>query len=321
MGKSELSRRKVLASLTAAGSSGVVVGSWTGALFNDQEWFGDDAITASTSVAGVVNIAVDVDTRTSGTGVTYSITLPDRESNNSSYVWIRTSQCPSPDELAAAAAVELRIECHSGSTTERARLSEVLDRFRDGRLLCGGDSDPCLQPGETWELELEVHSIEDGYDGPPGPIEFELEFYGEQCRYNEEPESPFEDTIPACVTTGDRTPGISFVAFCSGEDSLSCDDIELEVTETKPGPEPIAVDWESTTPVDAAVLKAGQTLERFEFDAAETGSLRVGEGEPAEEVVSPSSPCPDGGGVKFDSFESDGESKRFRKPCEGVTDD
>lgn len=105
-----------------------------------------------------------------------------------------------------------------------------------------------------------------------------------------------------CDGGDDPQPAISFIAFCVEDGSLSEGDITTrEVTKTKDGGEPMAVRWESSTPIDRVVLKTGAGIENFEISDASSGTATAGEGTESLDSQSPPSPCPDGEtGVKFE---------------------
>jgi len=200
MGDNQLSRRKVLGALATTGSAGALVGTGTGALFTDEETFTDDGIRASESVAGTLDLELEANVLENGTGVIYDITLPEGVNNNPSYIWFQTG-CPEPLELGCTTEIEIRVDCNRDGDADTLVASglarDMLNALRNGTLLCDGNT-PCLRPGETRTLEIEVtDNPESGYDGPEGPLEFELEFYGQQCRYNTGTENPF-DPVEEC---------------------------------------------------------------------------------------------------------------------------
>ena len=86
MRDNQLSRRKVLGALATTGGAGALVGTGTGALFSDEETFTNNGITASKSVAGVVDVDVEANVLKGGTGVIYDITLPEKVNNNPAYI-------------------------------------------------------------------------------------------------------------------------------------------------------------------------------------------------------------------------------------------
>ncbi|WP_276260478.1 hypothetical protein [Haloglomus litoreum] len=104
---------------------------------------------------------------------------------------------------------------------------------------------------------------------------------------------------------------ISFVAACPAGDDI--DSFDITVTETKDGGEPVAIEWTSDEPVETVVLKAGTSMETFDAGGATSGTAAVGGGTAAGSTRTPSSPCPDGDGLKYEwdggSFDaaSDGE--------------
>jgi len=262
-----VSRRKVLSGIAAAGGTGAVVGGSTASLFTDEETFGNDSIEASTSVAGTVDIEIAADAFEDGTGMTYSVTLPDDGTNNPAYVWVRTLVCPEPVELAARLTVELRVEC-GGSETVLATgsLLEVLDGLRDGELLRCEAGESCLEPGGTRDLVLDVTDVEESDTGSDGSLEFELEFYGRQCRYTD-PANPFTDAD--VVDTCDPAQAISFLAFCSTESDASLDPETATVNATDSSDDPTSIDWRTGSDVDYVVVKAGQNFKIYDHSGAD----------------------------------------------------
>jgi hypothetical protein len=64
---------------------------------------------------------------------------------------------------------------------------------------------------------------------------------------------------------------ISFVAFCTGDDTVS--DIErVDVKNTKDNGEPVEIEWESNDPVEEVVLFGGQEWYLFDVDSATQGT-------------------------------------------------
>jgi hypothetical protein len=96
----------------------------------------------------------------------------------------------------------------------------------------------------------------------------------------------------------DSRQAISFVAACPAGDDIET--LDITVTETKDGGEPVAIEWTSDEPVETVVLKAGPSMENFDADGAISGTAAVGEGTAAGSAQTPSSPCPDGDGLKYE---------------------
>jgi len=251
MSDNQLSRRQVLGALATTGGAGAIVGTGTGALFSDEETFTDNGIRASSSVAGVVDIDIDYDVISDGTGVVYDVTLPDGVNNNPSYIWFR-ADCPTEEEvdLACATNITVEVECDGETVTVASgSVRDVFNALRNGTLLCGGDA-ACLEIGETQTLEIKITGVDDWYDGDTKTLTFDLEFYGEQCRYDTGAENPFDDreTCEPCVQ------GVSWIAFCA-------EGPEAEAPMPKGSTELIesgtAVDWETENDVDYVAVKTG----------------------------------------------------------------
>lgn len=268
--------------LATTGGAGALAGSGTSALFTDEETFTDNGLRASTSVAGVVDIDVTA-TAPDDSTVDYEVAVPDDGNTNPVYLWLRAG-CPEHPELACATDLELRVDCESGPIAS-GPARDVLDRLRNGTQLCGGQN-PCLQPGETRTVTAEVTGQPGtGYDGPEGPLAFDLEFYGAQCRYDRGAENPFaeRDSCPSCEpATG--TQEVSWITFC----------IKGSGSESPPDPAPTAgtelvengtaVHWETEEPVDYVVLKTGlggpnepYTVYDYRSEDRTSGVARVGD--------------------------------------------
>jgi hypothetical protein len=258
MSDNQLSRRKVLGALATTGGAGALVGTGTGALFTDEETFTDDGIRTSTSVAGTVDLEIDDTVPDDRDEVIYDVELPDGGNNNPAYVWFR-ADCPEEKELdlACATSITVEVEC-DGKTVPVASGSvrDVFNALRNGRLLCGGDT-ACLEVGEIQTLEIRITDVEE-YDGDADTLTFDLEFYGEQCRYNTGTKNPFDDR-GECDECPDPRQELSYVAFCAeGADEKP----EPEITEVNARNDdgPTSVDWtiNNGVDIDYVVAKTGQ---------------------------------------------------------------
>jgi hypothetical protein len=105
----------------------------------------------------------------------------------------------------------------------------------------------------------------------------------------------------------DSRKAISFVAACPVDDDI--ESLDITITETKDGGEPVAIEWTSDHPVETVVLKAGTSMENFDAGGSTSGAAAVGEGTAAGSGQTASSPCPDGDGLKYEwdggSFEQE----------------
>lgn len=259
MDNKKLSRRKVLSGLVATGGAGALAGRGTTALFTDEETFTNNSIKASGSSAGVVDIGVTIDPMDQG--VEYEITLPDDEvgvtNNNPSYIWVRTTDCPGPS--ADALRVQLRF-CGETILTGSAR--EVLDYLVSGVNLACLDEEACLGPGETVSLQFDVIEVV-GDNSFDSPLEFELEFTAQQCRYDAEPKNPFEDPEVNCNPDGQA---ISFVAFCpSDQNNIGKADVCISEILAKDGNGPTSLVWETTFDVEYITVKSGQNFTIYDY--------------------------------------------------------
>lgn len=269
MDKIKLSRRKVLSGIAVAGGSGSLVGAGTGALFTDEEIFTGNTVRASTSTGGVVDLEVtEEDLPDDEEGVSYNILLPSGDSstitNNPAYVWLRTLSCPSPLDLARDTQVEVTVSYDGGTTSTRTGSAlRVLNEFRDGYPVGQNVGDSCLKPGEEWVIDFEVTDVEGG-NSDSETLDFDLEFFAQQCRYQSGASNPFEE-LERCGKA------ISFVAFCGA-----------------PGMEPefeglnsrmTVVDWTTTEDVTYVVVFGGQNWTIYDYsDEQKTeGTIKTGD--------------------------------------------
>lgn len=316
MKDAQLSRRNVLSALVVAGGSGSLVGAGTGAVFTDEEVFTNNTVQASTNVGGIVDLDVTVqDVSGDRDGVSYPISLPVEDSststNNPAYIWLRTRECPTSEGSLDDVEIEVTVSDDEGNSKVlgEGRILEVLNDFRTGKPVVPVAEAPCLQRGDEWVVDIEV--TETTHDEP---ISFGLEFYAKQCRYQSGSTNPWDesDVIAMCDPTGGDQNAISFITFCSSvalEDAIHEED--LTVTEWKDGAEtdPLAVAWESDEEVETIVVKAGTAMENFDLaTGATSGTVEVGEGDPAADGQSASDPCPSGGSPKFEFV--DGEFQK-----------
>jgi len=272
----------MLASLAITGGAGALVGGGTGALFTDRETFTNNGITASTTVAGQIDLDVDPEvivgeTTRLGTAE-YTVTLPENSDtrNNPAYPWIRLQGCPGDTDLAGALWVELSVEC-DGERLElvSGNLLAVAETLQEGIPL---DADcesatpgeqRCLEPDEELTVVFDW-ALDDDFTFDDGEqLDITFEFAARQCRYNDGTASPFEDdTDPEDCGDPPDTKGISFLAFCStaaedGDDIQPSLETIFENDENDENDEdgPVAVHWSTEKSVDYVVVKSGATGE------------------------------------------------------------
>lgn len=263
MSEYNISRRQLLAGLTVAGGAGTVTGGGSAALFSDTETFEDNEISASESIAGVVDIDVNVRSP-NATTAELRVDLPDDVNNNPSHVWVRTKACPAP-AVAATTYVEVYRVCKNDWTLiDEGTVFDVFtsQTFRDGFLLsCGTDENDCLRPGENRTLVVRTPSA------PSSDLELELEFYAEQCRYNGAPgASPFaasETLGPDECATPPSGKDISWIGFCATADTELTDG---DLTFTVDGDTLLLTDAPDS--LGAVVLKDGPELRVFDDPGA-----------------------------------------------------
>ena len=266
MGEQDLSRRQILTGVVAAGGAGALGGRGTTALLSDRETFSNNSIQGSASTAGIVDLEVDVGSINDALGIVYSINLPEGINNNPSYIWVQVNKCPIPTGHLENIGVDLRVECASQPSPYviiSGSLLDVVNELRESggeQLLCSDTEDQrCFEPGDDVDVVLEVDRVDEAISGT---IEFEFEFYGEQCRYNDGSESPFTPLDPC--DGGTSTPGqaISWIAFCSLKSDLSA---SMNVVTTDDDDDPTSVDWSTTHPVDYVLIKSGQNYTIYDY--------------------------------------------------------
>jgi hypothetical protein len=297
MSEPELSRRKVLSSLAVAGGAGSLVGGGSGAfvtnaLFTDDETFAGNTLQSSENIGGVVDMDVTLEELADRDGVRYRISLPATSSgsvNNPAYIWLRTLQCPSPEELAARVKILPRISYDGGESyvdlfeTEKSVL-EALDEIRTGIQLGQWAEEPCLQPGGEWLLDVEVTDVEPkgggtGSGAGDTQLTFEVEFYGQQCRYQSGSTNPFDpdSVIDECGSSSTGGKGISFVAFC-GESGMEPTVTVPEDAERDSDGAPKSLTWTTQADVTYVSVKAGNnwTIYDYSEESKTTGTVETG---------------------------------------------
>lgn len=223
----DLTRRKVLASLGAAGGLGMAAGAGANALLFDVESFENNPFTSGNFnlVAGwggeTTDLTIDgLVADSSGTEI-LDLAFPDGESNPG-WLWFRP-RCPDPQNAFAS---DLDVSLYYDETDElivSGDLCEVSTQLRAGTALDGQpgtDTIDCLPEGDSLPLRLEW-----SYGGTgDGPVTWPIDVRAEQCRHNPTPENPFTET-PACDCP--QHHGISWIKIyiCSSPDATagSCD--------------------------------------------------------------------------------------------------
>jgi hypothetical protein len=310
MRKQELSRRKVLAGLATAGGGSAFVGSGASALLTDEETFTNNAVRASTSVSGEMQL--DVETRMIDAPSTFgndgrklvpnwSVSIPDEEGdNNTGYVWLRLLNCPVPVSLARYITVDLEIHCDTRTETlVEGPLLDVADRLRAGIPIDGActTSNPgqqaCLSPGE--EITVVFDWDLDGYQGDGGSLPITFEFHALQCRYNDGSDNPFPE-VESCEDASNHA--ISYVAFCSNSD----DPIEPDTTVLASDEDgPTEIEWQTGQPVTHVIVMAGQECKLYSYpNGATSGTVNSGHSDLTDADVelvecNNSSPCSETG--------------------------
>jgi hypothetical protein len=294
MSKQQLSRRKVLAGLATAGGGSAFVGSGASALLTDEETFTNNAVRASTSVSGEMQL--DVETRMIDAPSTFgndngklvpnwSVSIPDEEgeNNNPGYVWLRLLNCPEPF-LAQHIRVDVGIRCETRTETlVEGRLLTVADQLRAGIPIDGAcmttapGEQACLSPGD--EITVVFDWSLDGYRGDSASLPITFEFHALQCRYNDGSDNPFPE-VERCGNASNHA--ISYVAFCSNSD----DPIEPDTTVLASDEDgPTEIEWETGQPVTNVIVKAGQDCKLYSINGATSGKVNSGHSDLADSDV------------------------------------
>jgi hypothetical protein len=302
MSKQELSRRKVLAGLGTAGGASAFLGSGASALLTDEETFSNNAISASTSVAGEIDldvqpnpmsVSVDFGNFANNGTITipaWDVTLPDIPQNNPAYVWLRLKDCPDPPSCADDLEVELKLDCESGDITlVDGVLSNVVDTLRDGVPIdpdCGSEApggQSCFETGQSIRVILNWTATE-SFQGCS--LQLPFEFHATQCRYNDGAMNPFPD-LPECDETSGKS--ISFIAFCRKDGTSFSVDMVSAMNDLK------SVEWQTSQGIDYLVLFGGGrwTIYDYSNDSTSDGPATLGDTNAAFDgtLASPESYC------------------------------
>jgi predicted ribosomally synthesized peptide with SipW-like signal peptide len=272
--------------------------------------------------------------------------------NNPAYIWLRTVQCPEPVQLANRVKVEVTVSYDGGETStslQEGSIRDVLDKYRTGIHLGQFADDPCLQLGDEWLVDIEATNVESSSDsdfanssdvfandesfgnqntfansntpeessgsGNDGQLFFQLEFYGQQCRYQTGSNYPWDDSdvIDSCKNNGDAK-AISFIAFC-GESGMN-----PSISNTDPGVEPTSANWETDADVRYVSVKSGNnwTIYDYRNQTKTDGTVETGDDPDAEffGYISPkggtaSEPCDVAARRISENSEFNGEWSKF----------
>ena len=239
-----LSRRQLLAAMTAVGATGGLVGASTGAGLFDREHLG------GRFVAGVVDLAIRhsvnggpeqyTDGRTvsldlgelepgseNGGSAALHLLLPetgtDTAPNNPAYPWFRPSCIDASGRLVDDLRVELEyVDCATGDVEAVlfpwGSLREFVETFREGFAL-DGRSRPNRTPGNQACLDGRVclrldYYLASGFEGR-GAAQVDIDFVAVQCRNHDGTENPFVGSPGRlCDEPREEAPdyhGVSFV--------------------------------------------------------------------------------------------------------------
>jgi hypothetical protein len=230
-GTGGLSRRRLLAAMTAVGATGGFVGASTGASLSDRErqrgsltaGVVDLAVTATDEagdplsvVDGAVSIPMHVDPGESGAAVV-DLALPG-DANNPAYLWLRTA-CPEPagTALAEALTVTLSYLDDEGTATDLVTgpFREVFSTLRNGYALnaAGAYAAPgfqeCLDPDDGLRLRL-AWTLSPTYVGTETATA-DIEFVARQCRNTDAATDPFAGAPAEPCAPGNRCEGCEWL--------------------------------------------------------------------------------------------------------------
>ncbi|WP_435114989.1 hypothetical protein [Halolamina sp. C58] len=302
-----VTRRQLLAGITAAGAAGTLSGVGTAALLVDRETL------AASVESGRVELRVDTgDGPTDAVGgpvelpfpaldagdagsVALSFVVPDEPGVNPAYLWLRAG-CGSASGLGDQLAVTLSRTDGAAETLYDGDLAGLIDALSAGIPLdpSGAAAVPggqdCLAPGTTVALEL-AYALSTGYVGSTS-TSLLIEGAAIQCRRVDPTTPPAAFAIPlgvadctaaadcACPTlvgkydlpgSGSLIPGL--YQFTDGSDDYR---LVVSDVETKDGGEAVAArfrvvlaaDPTVTVPLDRVLLKAATDVFVYEGDAA-----------------------------------------------------
>jgi hypothetical protein len=237
-----LSRRQLLAAMTAVGATGGFVGLSTGASLFDRERFDGTFVTGivdlvvASSVNGASERLVDGDRFTLDLGelepgdegqVDLRLLLPETGNeaspNNPAYPWFRPSCIAASGTLVDDLRMTLRyVDCATGDigavVVPWSSLREFVETFREGFAL-DGRSRPNRQPGNQACLDDPVclrldYALRDSFEGQ-GDVRVDIDFVAAQCRNHAGEENPFAGTPGRrCDDPPEEQPdykGISFI--------------------------------------------------------------------------------------------------------------
>jgi hypothetical protein len=331
-----MSRRAVLAAVTAVGGVGALTGAGTAAYLRDEETLGPNEMHSGAvyldtdgGAAGNAELAFDVDDYGFEARDQQTLCIGLGAESNPGWVWIRS--CPrTPDaenELAARVSVD-------GTTVYSGTLGGLLTALSGGDgggvLLTefAGEAATPLAPGPDTAICLTVAIwVPDTLAGAPAvvrrlkaasPLSFVVDVYAEQSRHVETPRRPVVGgtnpsfSFPACDPgeTQDEPPGhaISNVWLCT-DDPVDPAGVSWTVLDPTTGSdvtgfvdEAFVVQVTSPVPVNYAVVKAGTEMRRFEADGSTTVTVTSTGGTLLTDGTSPRCAC-DGEGVKLDDWD------------------
>lgn len=347
--KNNITRRRVLAGIATAGTAGALGSAGTYALLSDTARTRATFTSGSLDLRVHYDTTYEgVETQTDSGVIdgAESVELFDRGdlkpgdsgrmkfcfdvTTNPAYLWVCGDLTAGNDsDLADAIETTLRY-CGSDGTAiggENRSLSSVFADLAGGVPLDYDGTD--ATPGEQtayepssgsgitgpclcieWELPAEV-----GNEIQSDELSFDLTFHAVQARHNDGTDAPCGGDDGRDSDDGDGDDGggpdrkaISFVAFgYTGEEPA----IDLTITETKDGDEPLAISWSADPAVDAVVLKTGGGKHAIEnFSGGTSGTATVGAGTSRTTGQEPNDPYPNGSAVKFEYDEGTGSFQR-----------
>jgi hypothetical protein len=258
-----LSRRQLLAAMTAVGATGGFVGVSTGANLFDRERFDGTFVTGVVDLVVASSVDDGPEDLADGSRVTLDLGelepgesghldlrlfLPETGSaaspNNPAYPWFLPSCFSATGGLADDLRVKLSYDCESGMQDkifDWGSLRDFVAAFRDGAHLDGdgrpSETAPDGEPGDQAALQDELclrldYSLRGSYEGQ-GSVQLDIDFVGRQARNHEGDVNPF-DGRPGQACKPPEEPnyhGISYIEVYGGQNCERLGKLELELDE------------------------------------------------------------------------------------------
>jgi hypothetical protein len=301
-----ISRRELLAGITAAGAAGTLSGVGTAALLVDRETL------AASATSGRVDLQIDtgdgpVDAMSSpieldlpaleagaGGSTTLSLLVPDTSGSNPAYLWLRAG-CGLETTLGPHLRLSVSRTDGAGGHLFEGTLTEFFAVFAAGVPLdSSGDTvavghQDCVQPGSTLELLIE-YELSPAYVGAE-TLSILLEAAAVQCRHVSPTTRPPEfgaalgrsDCVPDCpccpligkYEVVNDTLGSGSYRFTEGSSAYQ---LTVSNVETNGDGEPVAAEFGvipadgTSDPLDVCVVHVKSATDVFTYRDEETDS-------------------------------------------------